>query len=120
MFFSRTSLLLITIALCASASAKSKIDGDWQGSINANNRDFPFIFHINVGGQSSVDSPSQFVHGAILVVKLDGNNVQLAMPGAAAEFNGTLEKSQIVGVFKQSKESWPMTLTRVPKKKSGS
>ncbi|MBV9032933.1 MAG: hypothetical protein JO182_00465 [Acidobacteriaceae bacterium] len=119
MFLSRTLFALITFALCASASAKSKIDGDWEGSINVNNGKFPFVFHISLADQSTVDSPSQSLHGALVTVTLNGKNVHFSMPGAVAEFDGTLEKSQITGVFKQSKESWPLTLTKVSKKKSG-
>jgi len=33
-----------------------------------------------------------------------------SMLGAVAESDRTLEKSQIIGVFKRSKESWPLAL----------
>jgi hypothetical protein len=119
MLLSRTLFALISFALCLSAAAKSKVDGDWEGSITNNGKQFPFVFHINLAGQSTVDTPSQSIHGTFVVVTLNGNNVHFSMPGAVAEFDGTLEKSQITGVFRQSKESWPLTLTKVSKKKSG-
>ena len=100
--------------LSTSAFAKSKIDGDWEGTIDKGR--VLLIFHIKVRGGTTVDSPRQQVHGLWAVVNFEGKTVQILMPGADAEFNGTLEQAHITGVFKQTGSSWPLILTRSSKK----
>ena len=103
--------------LSTSALAKSKIDGDWEGTID--NGKLLLIFHIKVSGGTTVDSPRQQVHGLWAAVKFEGKTLQISMPGAGAEFNGTLEHAHITGVFKQTGSSWPLILTRSSKKATG-
>lgn len=114
----RTFFALVTLTLCSSAFAKSKIDGDWEGTLDHGK--LPVVFHIKVSGGTTVDSPKQNVHGLWAVVTLEGKTVRISMPSAGAEFNGTLNKSQITGVFAQTGSNWPLTLTKSSKKHGGS
>lgn len=113
---SRRSLLLLLIAFPSLVSAKSKVDGDWAGSLEGDR--FPLVFHIRIGGASTTDSPRQKVFGMPVVATMAGDSVRLAMESSGAHFDGTLEHSKLVGTFFQTGGKWPLTLTRV-RAKSG-
>ena len=116
-FLLRVFVALLFLTLPTSAFAKSKIDGDWEGTID--NGKLLLIFHIKASGGTTVDSPRQQVSGLWAVVRLDGKSVEISMPAAGAEFKGTVEKSRITGVFTQTGSSWPLVLTRSGKKTAG-
>src|ERR1700689_5193237 len=102
--------VLLLIGLSQVLFAKSKIDGDWEGALE--NGKLPMIFHIRLQGGSTVDSPKQNVQGMLAMASLSGNSVKVDMPGGAAEFEGVLKGSQIVGTFSQTGQKLPLTLTK--------
>ncbi|MBV8709626.1 MAG: hypothetical protein JO182_25105 [Acidobacteriaceae bacterium] len=107
-------IVFLLIAFSPTSFAKSKIDGDWEGVVDK----YPMVFHIQVGGGSTVDSPKQAVpiYGMPINASLNGKNVRLSMLSGTATFEGTLDGSRIVGTFSQAGSKWPMTLTKSSKK----
>src|SRR5687767_12434509 len=43
----------------ATALAQSTVDGDWEGTLRFPGGSLPLVLHINLNGDSTVDSPSQ-------------------------------------------------------------
>lgn len=113
-------VFVLLLALALTSFAKSKIDGDWEGSTE--NGKFFMVFHIQLNGPSTVDSPKQNIpiHGMPVNVNLTGKTVHIAIPSGAANFEGTLNGSRIIGTFSQGGpqggEKSPMTLTRSSKR----
>lgn len=113
----KLTLILLLIGLSHALFAKSKIDGDWEGTLQDGK--LPMIFHIHLEGASTADSPKQNAHGFPAIVTLSGNTVKIDMPNSVARFEGVLRGSQIVGTFSQSGQNYPLTLTKSKKKQSG-
>lgn len=107
-------IVFLLVAFSPTSFAKSKIDGDWEGMIDK----YPMVFHILVGGGSTVDSPKQTIpiYGMPVFVSLSGNTVRMSMLNGTANFEGALNGSQIVGTYSQSGSKWPVTLTKSSKK----
>lgn len=111
----RNLLVLIVgfaLLLCNPLFAKSKIDGDWEGSLD--NGKYIMVFHIRVGASCTVDSPAQAIRGMPANVLFDESDkfVRIDIPGGGAMFEGSLKGSQLVGSFRQAGSKSPMTLNR--------
>ena len=84
-------------------------NGDWQGQLIF--PPLPVVFHIDVDGASTCDSPSQpNANGMHVDVTVTGNNVQFNVPSVLATFYGTLHGTQIDGTFSQHGLNVPLTL----------
>lgn len=113
-FISYLLIVFLLVAFSPTSFGKSKIDGDWEGMVDK----YPMVFHIQVGGGSTVDSPKQTipVYGMPIFVSLSGSTVRMSMLNGAGKFEGALNGSQIVGTYSQSGSTWPVTLTKSSKK----
>lgn len=105
-------VVAVAILFCQSLFAKSKIDGDWEGTLE--NGKYVMVFHIRVGANCTVDSVTQMIRGMPANVEFDGSDkrVRIDMPGGGAVFEGFLKGPQIVGAFMQAGTKSPMTLTK--------
>jgi len=86
------------------------VSGDWRGVLQIPS--LPLVFHINLRGTSTSDSPNQNSYGMPTNVTANGNDVQLSVPSVGASFHGTLQDTSIIGIFSQ-KGTMPLTLTRM-------
>jgi hypothetical protein len=111
-FASYLFVALLFTALSRTGFAKTKIDGDWEGVVDK----YPMVFHIQIGGGCTVDSPKQAIYGTPAFVSLSGKTVRISMLGGVVTFEGTVDGSRIVGTFSETGSKWPMTLTRSSKK----
>jgi hypothetical protein len=109
-------VIVVAVLLCRPLVAKSKIDGDWEGSLDSGK--YVMVFHIRVAGTCTVDTPAQGIRGLPANVLFDDNDkfVRIDMPGGGAAFEGSFKGSQIVGTFRQAGSKSPLTLTRRKKR----
>jgi hypothetical protein len=85
----------------------SSTNGDWQGKLG-----LVVIFHINLDGPSTSDSPDQNSYGMPMDVTANGNEVQLTVPSVGAAFRGFLQGDKIKGTFSQNGGYLPLTLIK--------
>jgi hypothetical protein len=86
------------------------MSGEWRGVLQAPS--LPLVFHINVGGASTADSPSQNSYGMLANVTANANDVQIDIPSVGASFHGTLQNTRINGSFSQKGTTLPVALAR--------
>ena len=86
----------------------SSVAGDWRGK-SSNFR--PVIIHIRQAGGSTLESPTQHVVRPA-VVKVDGSEVKIMVPGWGVIFSGTLKGGHLSGSLTQYGKRTSMTLSR--------
>jgi len=94
----------------ASSGDLSVVAGDWRGK-SASFR--PVIFHIRRAGGSTLESPTNHVVRPA-VVKVNGGDVTIMVPGWGVIFSGTVKGSHISGSLSQYGKRTSMTLSRSP------
>jgi hypothetical protein len=92
--------------------APGKADGDWGGTLTFPGGSLPLVLHVNLGGPSTMDSPSQNANGMPTNVTVNGSNIQFTVPSVGASFKGTLTSTEIKGTFSQNGGNLPLTLTK--------
>jgi hypothetical protein len=85
------------------------ISGDWKGIVQVPS--VPLVFHINLAGASTTDSPHQNSYGTPTNVTANGNDVQISIPSVGASFHGTLQGTAINGFFSQRGTTLPVAFT---------
>ncbi len=88
----------------------SGVAGDWRGR-SSNFR--PVIFHIRQAGGSTLESPTNHVVWPA-VVKVNGSDVKIMVPGRGVIFSGTLKGSHMSGSLTQYGKRSSFTLSRRP------
>jgi len=106
-----TSLLLLAVSVFS-----KDITGQWNGVLNE--LKLRLVFHINKTGETytaTMDSPDQNAFGIqVETITFDGSKLSLAINKIGLLYEGEFKTDSIVGTFKQSILSIPMTLTRTP------
>jgi hypothetical protein len=97
-----------------SAEAKEKLRGAWNGQLrNAMTVVLRFADASDGSMQVTLDSLDQGAHGLpVRDIKLEGDQLSLAVPGIQAKLKGTLSARGIVGSYIQSGQTIPVTLTK--------
>ena len=86
----------------------SGIAGDWRGTSSGFQ---PVIIHVDLGGNSTLESPTQQVTRPAQV-SVNGSDVTIKVPGWGVIFRGTIKGSHIAGTLSQYGRGTPMTLSR--------
>ena len=109
-------LYSILVFLLASLFPALSQTGTWSGSIEVQGMRLPLVFHLD-GDNPTMDSPDQGARDIpIQVERTASGAVTIRIPVLGASYEGQWLVKQIVGNFKQSGFSFPMTLTPgVPK-----
>lgn len=104
-------LPLIAFLLLQFAFATYAQTGSWAGKLDAMGNKLTVVFHLD-GEAPTMDSPDQGALGfPIQVEKTETGGITIRIPSLGASFEGQWVIKQIVGTFRQSGLSFPLTLT---------
>lgn len=109
-----TFILLLFIA-CYAAMAQD-ITGQWNGILQVSGIQLRIVFHITKtesGYSSTMDSPDQGASGIpVTTTSFENPILNLKIPNAGIEYEGTLKDGIIAGTFKQRALTFPLDLKR--------
>ncbi|MDR0792896.1 MAG: alpha/beta fold hydrolase, partial [Chitinophagaceae bacterium] len=107
-------LFLLTVSLLLAMSVFSQnITGAWNGVLNAGGQKIPLV--INIAEKDGVysatmDSPAQGAKGIpISTVNFENGKLTFSIANLGVEYEGVWQNDSIVGTFKQSGMSLPLT-----------
>jgi dienelactone hydrolase len=108
--------LLLALFLSGTFLRAQEITGQWNGVLSVPGMNLKLVFHIektDEGYASTMDSPDQGVTAIPVATTLfDGTVLSLKIPNIGMQYEGTFKTDSIVGVFKQSGMSFPLTLKK--------
>ena len=111
-------VIFLAFSIFTVLSQAQDITGTWNGMLSIQGINLRIVFHINRTGDSytsTMDSPDQRATGIpVTTTTFDGVKLSLAIPNAGISYDGEFKTDSIVGIFKQSGLSIPMTLKREP------
>lgn len=104
-------LLAIAFLLLPFAFATYAQTGSWVGKLDAMGNKLTIVFHLD-GEEPTMDSPDQGALGfPIQVERTATGGITIRIPSLGASYEGQWVIRQIVGTFRQSGLSFPLTLT---------
>lgn len=108
-------ILSLTLLSCFFINAQ-EITGQWNGILKVQGMQLRLVFHVTKttdGFTATMDSPDQKANG-IPVTKTTFENPKIKFEIAAInmEYNGELKEQEIIGVFKQNGQEFPLNLSR--------
>lgn len=104
-------ILISTITLILSSILSlSAQTGTWSGQLEVQGSKLTLVFHLD-DDAPTVDSPDQGVRGVPAQLERGVAGITIKVPMIGASYNGVWLGKQIVGTFKQSGLSLPLTLT---------
>ena len=102
-------LAIITLLLTGVCSIHAQT-GTWSGKLEVQGFKLTLVFHLD-GENPTMDSPDQGAKGIpAQVTRTDTGNITVKVPSLGASYEGLWVGKQIVGTFKQSGLSFPLTL----------
>ena len=108
--------LFLTTFFSVTFSQAQDITGQWNGVLSISGMNLRLVFHIQKSGESytsTMDSPDQGTTGIpVAATTFDGSKLSLTIPGIGLSYEGDFKVDSIVGTFKQSGLSLPLTLKR--------
>jgi len=97
----------------------SRIDGDWQGSLNIQSFELRIVFHLQLSKEgkwkATMDSPDQGASGIVVdSVFFENDNARLVVNIVRGEYEGNLEEgdSAMAGTWRQSGVTFPLNLKK--------
>src|SRR5688572_11884513 len=106
-------------------SSPSKIEGDWEGTLDVDVAKLRLVLHVvrkDAALSATLDSPDQGATGIpIDSITLTGSSVRFEMKSLGGFFEGELAKddSQIEGKWTQVGQTYPLVLKRVGAREAG-
>lgn len=112
----KTILILFLTTFTSFSISAQEITGQWNGVLKAPGGQLSLVFHVTQtadGLSTTMDSPDQGANG-IPVTKTTYENpkIKFEITNAHIEYNGELKESEIIGVFKQNGQEFPMNLSK--------
>ena len=112
----KTIVILLAILLSGSFSQAQDITGQWNGVLSVSGMNLRLIFHIEKtddGYTSTMESPDQSAVGIpVTATSFDGSTLSLNVANLGMQYEGQFNADSIVGTFKQSGMSFPLTLKK--------
>ena len=113
----KATLILVTFLISLTVFGQD-ITGQWSGILKIQGTQLRVVFNISKSGNdyiSTMDSPDQGAKGIpVTTTSFDHSTLKLAVTNARIEYEGTLNKDNIIiGNFKQAGQSFPMDLSKV-------
>lgn len=107
---------ILSILVCASVSLAQDVSGEWNGILSVQNTSLRIVFHINKtaeGFSATMDSPDQRAKGLKMShVSFKDSVLTIELRIAGMSYTGKLGDNTLIGTFKQSGQSIPLTLTK--------
>lgn len=111
----RLSFLLLT-ALVSFSLFGQDITGQWNGALKVQGIQLRLVLHVTKtdnGYTSTLDSPDQGATGIpVTSITFENPNIKFTVTNIGVEYNGELKKNEIVGVFNQFGQEFPLDLSR--------
>ena len=114
----KTKVFVIFFVCCFAAtfSQAQDITGEWNGILRAPGMNLRIVIHIDKTGEgytSTMDSPDQKATGIpVTATTFADSKLSLSIAGIGVTYEGEFKTDSIVGLFKQSGLSMPLTLKR--------
>lgn len=109
------SVLLFTLLLSHTLSAQD-ITGQWNGVLKVQGMQLRVVFNVTKSDNkyiSTMDSPDQGAKDIpVTNTTFENSKIKFEITKAKIEYNGELKENEIVGIFKQDGQEFPMNLTR--------
>lgn len=110
-------LILFTLLIPWLAQAQD-ITGQWHGTLNVQGVALPLVIHVSVEDSTygvKMDSPAQHAFGIpASATTFENATLTIEIAALRAEYRGRYGPDSIEGVFIQSGQSFPLSLTRNP------
>lgn len=108
---------ILFIVMVANYLHAQDITGQWNGLLKVPGTQLRLVFHVNKtdsGYTSTMDSPDQSVRGIkVSLISFENDVLKIEVATGGIKYEGALtQDNQIVGEFRQSTFSAPLTLTR--------
>ncbi len=114
----RLQLAAACMALSLSASAQSKLPGNWEGEMNVGQK-VRLIFKVKEADgklSATMDSPDQGVTGIpVGNTSMNADSVLFDLSNAGIQYTGLLSGDEIQGVWKQAGRKFPLVMKRTDK-----
>ena len=109
-------MFLLLAALFSFSLFGQDITGQWNGALKVQGMQLRLVLHVtetNDGYTATLDSPDQGATGIpVTNITFENSSVKFTVTNIAVEYNGTLEKGEIIGVFNQFGQEFPLNLSR--------
>ncbi|WP_026715115.1 alpha/beta hydrolase family protein [Flavobacterium daejeonense] len=111
------TILTILFATLLSFSVKAQeITGQWNGVLNVQGMQLRLVFHITKTTDSftaTMDSPDQKANGIpVTKTTFEKPKIKFEIAAINMEYNGELKEQEIIGVFTQNGQQFPLNLSR--------
>ena len=111
----KTTLLLIAFLITLTTYAQD-ITGQWNGVLKVQGMQLRLVFNISktdTGYSATMDSPDQGAKGIpVSTTTFENPKINLEVAAARIAYSGELKDNEIVGLFKQAGQEFPMNLSR--------
>lgn len=92
------------------------ITGQWSGVLKVQGVQLRLVFNISKtenGYSSTMDSPDQGAKGIpVTSTRFDNSKLRLEITNARIEYSGELKENEIIGIFRQNGQEFPVNLWR--------
>jgi len=113
----KKNLIISMLLISASLVFGQDITGDWNGALKVQSMQLRLVFHITKNASvysATMDSPDQGAKDIPMSkAQYENGILTIEMAAAQIEYTGKLDSTgMVVGIFKQSGQTFPMNLTR--------
>ena len=109
------SILLVSMIISLTATAQD-IAGQWNGILKVQGMQLRLVFNVtktNNGFTSTMDSPDQGAKDIpVTSTTFQNPKIKFEVANMRMEYNGELKDGEIIGIFKQAGQEFPMNLSR--------
>ncbi len=104
-------LLATLITLIALTARAQDLNGPWNGAIKVNGSELGLVFRI-ADGACTLDVPAQGAKDIPAEYKIENGSLKITVASIGASYEGVHFRGDLMGTFKQSGMSFPLTLKR--------
>lgn len=112
----KNAIILIVALLTILTSTAQDITGQWNGVLKVQGTQLRLVFNVvqtENGYSSTMDSPDQGANGIpVTHTTFENPNITFALSNLTIEYKGELKDDEIIGIFKQGGQEFPMNLSR--------
>ena len=112
------AIAFLTSVLMSFTSYGANLKGQWQGNLEIGQQLVPIILnveHVSNKFSATIDSPMQGVKDIpVKSVEVNGNKIAFNIAAFGARYEASLEDGELVGVWNQSGQSFPLQMQQPP------
>lgn len=112
----KNSIIILTTLLITLTSIAQDITGQWNGVLKVQGIHLRLVFNVmqtENGYSSTIDSPDQGAKGIpVTQTTFENPKITFVVNNLTIEYTGELKDDEIIGIFKQGGQEFPMNLSR--------